>query len=137
MSVAVKGFDGNPFDQRSITEFVRYITTYCQLVFTGTYPTGGDTLDFTNNNGASPLSPNTVPPTASSGSVGPSSVSVQNDGPAAGLRIAGGTYAIVRGTNPTNWKIKVFTTGNTELAAGAYPASSLADTPILESVWAR
>lgn len=35
---------------------------------------------------------------------------------------------MIPGTNLTNWKLKITTTANTELAAGAYPAAITGDT---------
>jgi hypothetical protein len=98
---------------------------------------GGDTLDFTNG-GGTPAAPNTVPPTASTGSVGPSET-VITDGPTvAGSVLAnGGGYVVIKGTNPTNWKLKIFATAGTEYANGAYGADATTDTPNLQCDWAR
>ena len=137
--ITVLGFDGAPFDQRSIQPGVgRFIRTLCMLKMTGNYTTGGDTLDFSNA-GGTPAAPTTVPAEAdASQKVGPSRADV-SDGPVvAGTVLAnGGGYILIKGTNPTNWKLKIFATAGTEYANGAYGADALTDTPILSLDWAR
>jgi hypothetical protein len=84
----------------------------------GSYSTGGDTLDFT-----------TV-----ANQLGASQAPVQ-------VWVAGSTgdaYAFVRAGSPTlaNGKIKISTASNTELPSGAYPARITGDTNIqLEAVF--
>lgn len=139
MPVQVLGFDGNPFDQRSIqADGSRFITTRVRLKLTGNYTTGGDTLDFTNG-GGTPAAPTTVPPAASnSQAVGPD-VAVVSDGPTvAGTVLAnGGNYVVIKGTNPTNWKLKVFATAGNEYSNGAYNTDATTDTPELQLSWSR
>lgn len=89
------------------------------VVASGNYATGGDTLDFTKA---------TVDPTATSGKVA-AGVPVQSDmGPIeldvwdAGGNIANGVFPVIGSTQANN-KVKFTSAFNTELAAGAYPAS--------------
>ena len=82
------------------------------LAASGSYSTGGDTLDFT-----------TV-----ASQVGSSQAPVQ-------VWIAGSTgdaYAFIRAGSPTlaNGKVKINTASNSELGAGAYPARITGDTGI-------
>ena len=138
-AVQVLGYDGNPFDQRSIQPGVgRFIRTLVMLKLTGNYTTNGDTLDFTNGGGTA-AAPNTVPPDAdASPAIGPSRVDI-SDGPvvAGGILANGGSYVVIRGTNPTNWKLKIFATAGGQYANGAYGVDALTDTPILSLDWAR
>lgn len=138
MSVQVLGFDGAPFDQRSI-QFGqgRFITTLCRLKLTGNYTAGGDTLDFTNG-GGTPTLPTTVPADAYGSPTGPSRIDI-SDGPspAGSVIVNGGGYVVIPGTNPTNWKLKIFATAGSEYSAGAYGTDVLTDTPILKLDWAR
>jgi hypothetical protein len=138
MAVTVLGFDGNPFDQRSIRSIGdRFIETLVVLKLTGNYTTGGDTLDFTNG-GGTPAAPTTVPPGQQYSNVGPIRADV-SDGPSvAGTVLAnGGSYILIPGTNPTNWKLKIFATAGAQYANGAYGADALTDNPVLRLTWAR
>jgi hypothetical protein len=138
MSVQVLGFDGAPFDQRSIlSEGTRFIRTLVRLKLTGNYTTNGDTLDFTNG-GGTPAAPTTVPPAQQANPVGPSRA-VLSDGPSvAGSILAnGGSYVLVPGTGPTNWLLKIFATAGAQYANGAYGADALTDTPTFELWWPR
>jgi hypothetical protein len=78
------------------------------LAFSGNYSTGGDTLDFTQIADKLP-STQIIQAFAES----------QNGN--------SGYYVAVAGTALNNWKLKAFTGGGTELAAGAYPASVTSD----------
>ncbi|HYT06995.1 MAG TPA: hypothetical protein VEL77_05040 [Rugosimonospora sp.] len=90
------------------------------LAASGSYPSGGDTLDFTtvaNQIGASQA---------------PVQVWVGGT--------SGDNYAFVRAATPTlaNGKIKINTASNTELAAGAYPSRITGDTNIqIEAVFSK
>jgi hypothetical protein len=82
------------------------------IAVSGSYATGGDTLDFTslaNRIGASQA---------------PFQVWVNGS--------TGDAYSFVRAASPTlaNGKLKINTTSNTELAAGAYAARFTGDTNI-------
>ena len=78
------------------------------LTFSGSYPTGGDTLDFTQ-----------VADKLPSTQIIQAFVDSQNGN--------GGYYVPVQGTALNNWKLKAFTGGGTEVTAGAYPASVTTD----------
>src|ERR1700731_1212012 len=85
----------------SASNFMYAVAT---LTFSGTYPTGGDTLDFTTV--ADKL---------------PSTQIVQELAESQNGNI--GYYVAVAGTALNNWKMKAFNGGGTEISAGAYPAS--------------
>jgi len=78
------------------------------LTFSGSYPTGGDTLDFTTVADKLPID-QIIQVFADS----------QNGN--------SGYYVPVQGTAINNWKLKAFSGGGTELSAGAYPASVTTD----------
>jgi hypothetical protein len=78
------------------------------LAFSGNYPTGGDTLDFTQV-------ADKLPSTQIIQAVAES----QNGN--------SGYYVPVQGTALNNWKLKAFNGGGTEISAGAYPASVTSD----------
>ena len=86
----------------------------------GSYSSGGDTLDFTS--------------VANQIGAGQAPLQVWVGG------TTGDTYAFVRTASPTlaNGKIKVNTASNTELGAGAYPARITGDTNIqIEAVFSK
>jgi len=89
----------------SASNFVYAIAT---LTFTGTYPTGGDTLDFTQ-----------VADKLPSSQIVQAFAESQNGN--------GGYYIPVQGSAMNNWKLKAFAGGGTEITAGAYPASVTTD----------
>jgi hypothetical protein len=78
------------------------------LAFSGNYPTGGDTLDFT-----------TVADKLPSDQLIQVFADSQNGN--------SGYYVPVQGSALNNWKLKAFTGGGTEVSAGAYPASVTTD----------
>lgn len=143
MSIQVVGFDAGAFAQyHEEARGDRFIRQFLKLVFSGSYSTGGDTLDLTNA-GGTPAAPNTVPPAVANGLVDVDVIerSTVSTGNAAG----GGFYVLVapnadvplKFADLTTLKIKIFTGGTTELSAGAYPASVTSDVVILECVYAR
>ena len=89
----------------SASNFVYAIAT---LTFSGSYPTGGDTLDFTQ-----------VADKVPSDQVVQVFAESQNGN--------SGYYIAVQGSAMNNWKLKAFNGGGTELTAGAYPASVTTD----------
>ena len=89
----------------SASNFVYAIAT---LTFSGSYPTGGDTLDFTQ-----------VADKVPSDQVVQVFAESQNGN--------SGYYIAVQGSAINNWKLKAFSGGGTELTAGAYPASVTTD----------
>jgi hypothetical protein len=78
------------------------------LTFSGNYPTGGDTLDFT-----------TVADKLPSTQIIQVFADSQNGN--------AGYYVPVAGAALNNWKLKAFTGGGSELGAGAYPGSVTGD----------
>ncbi len=78
------------------------------LAFSGSYPTGGDTLDFTQVIDKLP-STQLIQVFADS----------QNGN--------SGYYVPIAGSALNNWKLKAFSGGGTEITAGAYPASVNSD----------
>ena len=89
----------------SASNFVYAIAT---LTFSGSYPAGGDTLDFT-----------TVADKLPSTKVIQAFAESQNGN--------SGYYIPVQGSALNNWKLKCFLGGGTEITAGAYPASVTGD----------
>ena len=78
------------------------------LTFSGSYPTGGDTLDFT-----------TVADKLPSTQILQVFVDSQNGNASYYVPIQGGAL--------NNWKVKIFTGGGTELAAGGYTSTYTGD----------
>ncbi len=78
------------------------------LAFSGNYPTGGDTLDFT-----------TIADKLPSTQIVQAIVESQNGN--------AGYYVPVQGSAFNNWKLKAFVGGGTEITAGAYPSSVTSD----------
>jgi hypothetical protein len=89
----------------SASNFVYAIGT---LAFSGSYPTGGDTLDFTQ-----------VADKLPSTQIVQAFAESQNGN--------SGYYIPVQGSALNNWKLKAFVGGGTEISAGAYPASVTSD----------
>ena len=89
----------------SASNFVYAIAT---LTFSGSYPTGGDTLDFT-----------TVADKLPTTQIIQAFAESQNGN--------GGYYVAISGSGMNNWKLKAFTGGGAEVSAGAYPASVTTD----------
>src|SRR5579863_791713 len=78
------------------------------LSFSGNYPTGGDTLDFTSV--ASQLPSDQILQVFADSQNGNA-----------------GYYIPVQGSALNNWKLKCFSGGGTEVTAGAYPSSVTTD----------
>ena len=89
----------------SASNFMYAVAT---LTFSGNYPTGGDTLDFT-----------TVADKLPSTQIVQVFAESQNGN--------SGYYIPVQGTALNNWKLKAFVGGGTEITAGAYPAGVTGD----------
>jgi hypothetical protein len=133
MAIKVNGFDGNPFDLNSIDSNFRFFTAYYQLTPSGSYVTGGDTVDFTNGGINSAAPPSSVIICAD----------VFSNGVAAGLGAAGGYYTLVPpaggvpSTALTTWKLQAWAAGGTQVAAGAYPSTVTGDTIIAKVTWKK
>ena len=89
----------------SASNFVYAVAT---LTFSGNYPTGGDTLDFTQI--ANQVPSDTIVQVFAESQNGNS-----------------GYYIPVQGTALNNWKLKAFVGGGTEIGAGAYPGTVTGD----------
>jgi hypothetical protein len=89
----------------SASNFVYAIAT---LTFSGSYVTGGDTLDFTQ-----------VADKLPSTQIIQAFAESQNGN--------AGYYVAVAGSALNNWKLKCFNGGGTEITAGAYPSSVTTD----------
>ena len=85
-----------------------FIYAVAALTFSGNYPTGGDTLDFTQVTNQLPS--DTIVQVFAESQNGNS-----------------GYYIPVQGTALNNWKLKAFVGGGTEIGAGAYPGSVSGD----------
>ena len=85
----------------SASNFVYAVAT---LSFSGNYPTGGDTLDFTQ-----------VADRLPSTQIVQAFAESQNGN--------SGYYIPIQGSTLNNWKLKAFNGGGAEIASGAYPAS--------------
>lgn len=97
-----------------------------KLVASGSYPTGGDTIDFTSiafdatYTGPSQIIPTSQPPL---------SLGVWSEG-----GVINYVYSPIIGSAMNNNKLKIGgTTYGTELAAGAYPAAITGDTIAFEA----
>lgn len=85
-----------------------FVYATATLTFSGNYPTGGDTLDFTTV--ADKLPSMTLIQVVAESQNGNS-----------------GYYVPVQGTALNNWKLKALVGGGTEITAGAYPTSVTTD----------
>ena len=85
-----------------------FIYALATLSFSGNYPTGGDTLDFT-----------TIADKLASDQIVQVFADSQNGN--------SGYYVPVQGTALNNWKLKALLGGGTEITAGAYPAGVTSD----------
>ncbi len=103
MSIAIS-LAPNNIDS-SASNFVYAIAT---LSFSGSYPAGGDTLDFTQ-----------VADKLPSTQIIQAFAESQNGN--------AGYYVAVAGSALNNWKLKAFNGGGTEITAGAYPSSVTTD----------
>ena len=143
MTIKVLGSDGNPFDQNSI-EIVagRKLRAVYKLVLSGSYVSGGDALDLTNG-GGTPSYPNGLPAAQYRGA---ESVEPLSRGTSATARTSVGGYYTVQAPNAdapltqadlAALKLRVFSSGGSELAGGAYDATTLADVILLEVIYLR
>ncbi len=116
MAITVNGTDGNPMTSRDVDGTPNnFIYAAGKLAFSGSYVAGGDTLDWSA----------VMPLVASSSAPLQVSVTSQNG--------SVNSYVPVQGSGISNWKLKIFTAGGTELAAGAYPAGVTGDTVIWQA----
>jgi hypothetical protein len=85
-----------------------FVNAIGALTFSGNYPTGGDTLDFTQ-----------VADKLPSTQIVQAFAESQNGN--------SGYYVAIAGSALNNWKLKAFNGGGTEISAGAYPTSVTSD----------
>lgn len=131
MSVSIQASDGSgaPPSFKDIDGSPNnFVFTQSILVFSGSYPTGGEPLDLT------PLLQAGVP----SGAL-PIQVFVEGQGNTAGTSwtALGNYYAIVLGSALTGYKVQLWSGGGAQLGAGAYPATVTNDKTTLSVVWRK
>jgi hypothetical protein len=85
-----------------------FVYAIANLAFSGNYPAGSDTLDFTQ-----------VADKLPSTQIVQAFAESQNGN--------SGYYVVVQGSALNNFKLKAFNGGGTEITAGAYPASITSD----------
>ncbi len=112
MAIALNGLDGNPLSTRDVDSTPNnFINILGKLAFSGSYATGGDTVDFST--------------------IGDKILSAVAQGPLQAVAFSQNgsvnAYVFVQGTLLTNWKLKIFVAGGGELVAGAYPAGVTGD----------
>jgi hypothetical protein len=141
--IVVKKWDGAPFDQGGIDPVAgRFLRTFVRLVFSGNYPAGGDTLDFTNGNGANAA--NAIPQAQSGGLIamdfmpwGTTNAAFSAINGQYKLRTPAAAIGVpVPISQLANLLLKLFLVGG-EYAGGAYGADVLADVCIAECFWMR
>jgi len=86
------------------------------LAFSGSYTTGGDTLDLSQQ----PLVPSTQVPIQAT---------IQGQ--------SGYNYVFIPGSALNTNKVKIYSSGQTELAAGAYPAAITSDSVAIQAAFKR
>lgn len=92
-------------------------TTWWTVVLTGSYTSGGDTLDLS----AYPTQSAQIPIFA-----------IFSEAPTASVAPSGYNFYYQPGTTPADGKIRITSTGGTELTATTYPAALLAALIVLE-----
>jgi hypothetical protein len=86
------------------------------LAFSGSYTTGGDTLDLSQQ----PLVPSTQVPIQAT---------IQGQ--------SGYNYVFIPGSALNTNKVKIYSSGQTELASGAYPAAITSDSVAIQAAFKR
>jgi hypothetical protein len=133
MAISVVGYDGAPFAQYHVLDVTgRMFHCKCLLVFSGSYSTGGDTLDFTNGGvNSCVLAP----------FVKLIDVDIHAQGPAASQSAIGGYYSPVGFGQPASYplsgKLKIFAAAGSELSAGAYPSAVTTDVVGVDAYFSR
>ncbi len=113
MPIALQGSPGNAaagvtFSTRDLDGSPdNFVFASGQLAFSGSYSTGGDTVDFTS---IGPLASTTIV----------NAVAFSQNG-------SFNQYVFVQNAALNAWKLKVAAPGGAEIAAGAYPASVTSD----------
>ena len=135
MSITVNGADGATFgNQSQSASLYGFVETYYLLKFSGSYPAGGDTLDFSNGgvNSAVPsarkleflhICPCPTPTNA-----------------ATALSSTGGRYfPLLVGGLPgiTGNKLKIWTAAGAEYTTGAYGTDVTLDAVYVRALWRK
>jgi len=125
-TITISGLDGNPFGTRDIDASPNnFCFSFHKLVLSGSYVTGGDTLDFSTVAGLIP-----------SGGL-PILAFAEGNGSGTQQSAGGGYYIVLSGNALNNWKLKIFAAAGTELAAGAYVAQQTGDGIFLTVLWRK
>ena len=126
MPITINGTDGNPMTTRDVDASPNnFVYSSHKLAFSGSYATGGDTLDLSSIAALIPT-----------GSL-PIFVFAEGNGTGTQQSAAGGYYVVLAGSALNNWKVKIFSSGGVELAAGAYPAAVTGDSVYLSVQWRK
>lgn len=134
MSLKLYGYDGNAFDQNSIRATKdRMLEAIYQVVLGGTYPSGGEPLDFTNG-GGTPTLPNCIPP----GVRGVAHIHLDGRSATSGFLNGGGYGCIVppnlnaplKLADLASLKLKLFAAGGSE-ASGTYASLGFANDVVI------
>src|SRR5436309_7796848 len=127
MAIAILGADGNPFTTRDVDGTAQnFVFTQHKLTFSGSYATGGDTLDLTS-----------IARLVPSGSQ-PLQVFIEGNSSAATAQsFLGGYYVAITGASLATWKVKIFAAAGTELAAGAYGVAITGDIITMQICWRK
>jgi hypothetical protein len=113
---------------------VGLIYVFGTVAFSGTYPTGGDTVDWTSIKSQIGFEGQIVASSMANPAIGP----VQ-----AAFTVQGGTpniYNLQQGAGPSAWKLRGYTSGSTgaEFTGGAaYPSSATSDTVTFSAVFRK
>ena len=127
MAIAINGSDGTPYTTRDLdASSNNFVTCYAVLTPSGSYVTGGDTVDLT------PIASQVPSATLVE-------VDVIGQGNTAGTSwtAIGNYYAIVQGATLNAWKLQCWVAAGTQLAAGAYPATVTNDKILAKVVWRK
>lgn len=127
--ITILGMDGNPPTGRDVDgSRNNFVFGYFLLKPSGNYASGGDGLDLTAITSLIP---------------GATLVNAKAKGMGAftGLSGSGGDYRVIGDPlTPTAlnaYKLAMFTSGSTELGAGAYGAAETGDVIVLETMWRK
>lgn len=128
MPISVLGLDGNPWEASRDMDASsnNVITTYHKLSFSGSYVSGGDTVDLTSiaaqiPTGALPLI-----------------ITYEANGPASSASGGGAYYQFALGSALNNNKMKAFAAGGSEQSASSYSSLNITtDIVTLTITWRK
>ena len=128
MSLQINGLDGNLFGFRDEDgSGMNFITTYHVITPSGSYVTGGDTLDITQ---VSALIPSSSAPVLAE-------VTGQGNTAGTSWTALGNYFAVVQGATLATWKLQAWSGGGAQQGAGAYPSTITNDRIVLRLVWRK